>query len=193
MISEDCRTLLTWMLGSFSNAAQAQANPQGFPHILLAYRPLPPSFFPGVGFYSEQAYEYDLWSPYRQGVHRVIDRGEDVYIENYALKDPALFAGAARESSILAKLTAQDIERRVNCSMVFTRHGDRFRGGVEGRECFSYRSGGKSYLVSEVEIAATTLQSLDRGFDLDTHEPLWGSDTGAFIFDKTAAFPVPPC
>jgi CpeT protein len=190
-MSPDLLLLAQCMSGSFSNANQSAANPTLFPHIILAFRPLPLEFFGGLGFYSEQAYEYDLWSPYRQGVHRLVDRGADIYIENYALTDGTLFAGAARELSILHSITPQDIERRCNCSMVFTRQGESFRGAVEGKECFSYKTGTQTYLVSEVEVSATNWRSLDRGLDVNTHEPLWGSDTGSFLFDKLCSFHLP--
>ena len=95
--TNDLITLAQWMAGDFSNRAQAQGNPKLFAHIHVLFRPLPWDFFGGVGFYSEQVYDYDLWSPYRQGVHRFADRGDHIYIENYGLIEPMLYAGAARE------------------------------------------------------------------------------------------------
>ncbi|NEP55405.1 MAG: hypothetical protein F6K65_44160 [Moorea sp. SIO3C2] len=80
-------TLASWMAGDFSNQKQAIDNPQLYAHIHVFFRPLPFDFFSGIGFYSEQAYDYDLWSPYRQGVHRLIDKGDHSYIENYSLKE----------------------------------------------------------------------------------------------------------
>lgn len=117
--SDDLLTLAQWMAGDFSNAKQSRENPQQFAHIHILFRPLPFNFFNGIGFYSEQVYDHDLWSPYRQGVHRLVDQEGQVYIENYGLDDPVQYAGAAREPSILKTITPDVIQRRYHCSMVF--------------------------------------------------------------------------
>ncbi|RMG10575.1 MAG: chorismate-binding protein, partial [Cyanobacteria bacterium J055] len=93
--SDDLVTLARWMAGDFSNAKQAFDNPKQYAHIHVFFRPLPFEFFSAIGFYSEQVYDYDLWLPYRQGVHRLIDLGDRIYIENYSLKNSLLYAGAA--------------------------------------------------------------------------------------------------
>jgi CpeT protein len=185
----DLISLCQWMAGDFSNRQQSIAHPQQFAHIHILFRPLPFDFFKAVGFYSEQVYDHDLWTPYRQGMHRVVDRGDDIYIENYSLIDPIRFAGAARELSIMNTITANDIERRHHCSMVFRREGEMFRGSVEpGNRCLIEKKGCMTYLISEVEITETTWFSLDRGMDIDTHEQVWGSTSGHLRFEKCQSF-----
>jgi len=176
------------MAGDFSNQKQAQGSPKDFAHIRVFFRPLPFDFFKGIGFYSEQVYDYDLWTPYRQGVHRLVDQGEQIYIENYSLKTPYLYAGAGHNLNILRTITPESIERRYNCSMIFKWDGNLFRGHVEGNQCFIEREGKQTYLVSEVELTDTTWLSWDRGMDLDTHEQIWGSTHGALIFEKRQSF-----
>ena len=100
--SNDLITLAQWMAADFSNAQQAFESPKSYAHIHIFFRPLPFEFFSGIGFYSEQVYDYAPWNPYRQGVHRLVDQGDQIYIENYSLKDAMLYAGAAREPSIPA-------------------------------------------------------------------------------------------
>jgi CpeT protein len=190
-------TLARWMAGDFSNYQQARDNPQNYAHIHVFFRPLPFEFFAGIGFYSEQVYDYDLWSPYRQGVHRLVDQGDQIYIENYGLKDAYLYAGAARELDILKTIKPASIERRYHCAMVFKREGDLFRGAVEaGNACLIERDGCQTYLVSEVEVTETTWASLDRGMDVNTHEQIWGSTLGPLQFEKKESFapevPVTP-
>lgn len=184
----DLITLAQWMAGDFSNQQQALANPTEYSHIHVFFRPLPFEFFSGIGFYSEQVYDHDLWSPYRQGVHRLVDQGDQIYIENYGLHDPICYAGAARELSILQTITPAVIERRYGCSMVFRRNGDRFRGSVEGDQCIIERVGGPTYLVSDVDMTETTWQSLDRGLDVKTHQQVWGSAHGPLYFIKKQSF-----
>ena len=193
----DSILLAQWMAGEFSNHKQSIAEPQHYAHIRIFFRPLPFEFFNAIGFYSEQVYDYDLWSPYRQGVHKLIvgaaspteNRGEDTYIENYSLKDAMLYAGAAREPEILKTITPECLERRCNCSMIFHREGEMFRGGVEpGNQCLIERNGTMTYLISDVEITETTWVSLDKGMDLNTHEKVWGSAHGMLKFEKVTSF-----
>jgi CpeT protein len=185
----DSLLLAQWMAGDFSNHKQAAAEPQHYAHIRIFFRPLPFEFFNAIGFYSEQVYDYDLWSPYRQGVHKLVDRGEDTYIENYSLQDATLYAGAAREPAILKTITADCLERRCNCSMIFRREEDIFRGQVEpGNQCLIERNGAMTYLISDVEITENTWVSLDKGMDINTHEKLWGSAFGMLKFEKVVNF-----
>ncbi|MGK7872836.1 MAG: chromophore lyase CpcT/CpeT [Xenococcaceae cyanobacterium] len=181
-------TLARWMAGDFSNQKQAFEKPSLYAHIRVFFRPLPFEFFSGIGFYSEQVYDYDLWGPYRQGVHRMVNRGDQIYIENYSLKDALLYAGAGRDLDILETITPDCIERRYNCSMIFKREGGIFRGKVEGNGCLIQRNGRQTYLVSEVELTENTWVSLDRGMDVNTHEQIWGSAEGPLRFKKRESF-----
>ena len=188
-MSRDLVTLAHWMAGDFSNQKQAFERPKDYAHIRVFFRPLPFDFFEGIGFYSEQVYDYDLWAPYRQGVHRLIDQGDRIYIENYALKNALLYAGSARDLNILRTITPDCIERRYHCSMIFRRDGDRFQGGVEpGHRCLIEKNGCQTYLDSYVEITATTWVSLDKGMDIETHEQVWGSALGPLRFEKRESF-----
>lgn len=187
--TSDLMTLAKWMAGDFSNYLQAAAEPQKFAHIHIFFRPLPIDFFAGIGFYSEQVYDYDLWTPYRQGVHKLIDRGDYIYIENYSLQDAIRFAGSARDLRIMGTITHDVVERRHHCGMVFERDGDMFKGSVEaGNQCLVCRNGQQTYLVSEVELTEKTWNSLDRGLDIETHQQVWGSQNGALKFEKRESF-----
>ena len=189
LFSDDLMTLARWMSGDFSNAQQAHENSKDYAHIHVFFRPLAFEFFNGIGLYSEQVYDYDLWRPYRQGVHRLVDQGNQVYIENYSLKNALYYAGSGRELSILKTITPDCIERRYNCSMVFRREGERFVGAVEpGNQCLIEKSGHKTYLDSYVEITETTWVSLDRGLDINTHQQVWGSEFGPLRFQKRENF-----
>lgn len=181
-------TLARCLAGGFSNQKQALTDSRNYAHIRVFFRPLPWEFFGGLGFYSEQVYDYDLWNPYRQGVHRLVAQDNQVYIENYGLKDGLLYAGGGREASILNTITPEAIARRPNCSMVFTQEGNLFRGRVEGKCCLIEKRGRKTYLVSEVELTDTTFVSLDRGLDLETDEQVWGSTFGPLKFEKYQSY-----
>ncbi|MGL5083971.1 MAG: chromophore lyase CpcT/CpeT [Microcoleaceae cyanobacterium] len=181
-------TLAQWIAGDFSNQEQAVANPKDYAHIRVFFRPLSFDFFSGIGFYSEQVYDYDIWSPYRQGIHRFVAQENQVYIENYSLKDGFLYAGAGHEPEILKTIRPDSIQRRYNCSMIFKREGNLLLGGVEGEHCLIERDGQQTYLISTVELTETTFISWDRGFDLNTHEQVWGSAQGPLKFKKRQSF-----
>lgn len=181
-------TLARWIAGDFSNQKQAFSDSVNYAHIRVFFRPLPWDFFAGIGFYSEQVYHHDLWRPYRQGVHRFVSLGDRVYIENYSLKDALLYAGSGRELSLLKTITPDCLERRYNCSMVFHREGDVFKGQVEGNSCLIEKYGQQTYLVSEVELTETTFISLDRGLDVNTHQQVWGSMAGPLRFEKRQSY-----
>jgi CpeT protein len=185
----DLIALARCMAGDFSNRQQAFDRPQEFSHIHVFWRPLPFDFFGGVGMYSEQVYDYDLWTPYRQGVHRFVDRGDHIFVENFGLKTPMWFAGAGRDLAILKTIKPESLEPRCGCGMVFRREGEQFIGSVEpGKQCIIPKQGKLTYLVSEVAITPTTWISRDRGFDPETDEYVWGSEFGQFEFTKIQDF-----
>ena len=189
MYSSDLMTLAHWMAGDFSNQKQAYENPRDYAHIHVFFRPLAFDFFSDIGLYSEQVYDYDLWTPYRQGIHRLIDKEDHIYIENYSLIVPVLYAGAAREPAILKTITPDCIQRRQHCSMIFKREGEKFIGSVEpGNLCRIEKNGCQTYLVSDVEITASTWNSLDKGLAVDTNEQVWGSEHGSLKFEKRESF-----
>lgn len=194
-ISQDFVTLAHWMAGDFSNFKQAHAHPTDFAHIRIFFRPLPFEFFEtlgfpgGIGFYSEQVYDYDLWKPYRQGLHRLVDKGDHIYIENYGFQDGVPYAGSGHNLEVLKSIPADGAIPRIGCAMVFKREGDRFIGGVEpGNRCLIPRKGKRTYLVSRVELTESTWVSLDQGMDVDTDEPVWGSTEGVLRFEKRESF-----
>jgi len=193
--SSDLVTLSTWMAGDFSNFKQADAALTDFAHIRIFFRPLPYDFFEslglpsGIGFYSEQVYDYDLWSPYRQGLHRVVAKDDYIYIENYGFQDGVPYAGSGHNLDILKTIPPEVAVRREGCSMVFRREGDMFVGGVEpGNNCRIPRKGKWTYLVSRVELTERTWVSLDQGMDIETGEHVWGSTEGALRFEKRESF-----
>lgn len=177
------------MAGDFSNRQQSDADPKNYAHIRVLFRPLPWKFFSGIGFYSEQVYDYDLWSPYRQGVHLLIDKGDHVYIENYSLKDAENYAGSGHNRDILLTIPPDCIQRRHNCSMIFRKEENMFRGSVEpGNKCLIHRNGVDTYLVSSVELTETTWISWDRGMNVENHQHIWGSAIGPLKFTKRESF-----
>jgi len=177
------------LAAEFSNGKQAAAAPKDFAHIRVFFRPLPWEFFGALGFYSEQAYDYDLWQPYRQGVHRLVDAGDRIRVENYGLREPMEFAGAGHTPQLLRQLTPAAIAPRAGCAMEFWPEGEGYRGQIEpGGRCLVPRDGQLTYLESDVEMTATTWVSWDRGLHPETGQQVWGSTHGPLRFEKRTSF-----
>jgi hypothetical protein len=193
-INTDLFTLASWMAGDFSNWDQAIENPPFFAHIRVCIRPIPsPPSTDGIWLYLEQAYDYMLTSPYRSAVLNLVEIGDSVtpiQIQNYRLKDSAKYYGGAREPEKLRSLTLAEMDKLEGCNMLVHRHDQGvFKGIVEpGKKCCVFRNGKNSYLASEFEVTEYTYSSLDRGYDPETEERIWGSVAGAFDFRKKVSF-----
>lgn len=177
------------LAGHYSNFEQSQDNPKDFAHINIFFRPLPWETLKGPGFYSEQSYDHDPWSPYRQGIHR-LTQIEDVFVvENFGFADSIRLAGAGQRPELLSSLNLESLKPRCGCDMHFHEVGtDCYRGEVEpGHKCLVPRDGQLTYLISEVDVDSTTWVSRDRGFDPETHAQKWGSEHGPLKFKRVAS------
>ena len=177
------------LAGIYDNFEQSQQNPKDFARINIIFRPLPWGIYDGPGFYSEQHYDYAPWSPYRQGVHKLIAHKENsntFIMENFGYAEPMRLAGAGRNPELLASLKKENLKARCGCAMHFKTKKDReYIGSVEpGKKCMIPRDGQLTYLVSEVEVTQESWTSRDRGYDPDTNKQIWGSEHGQLIFKK---------
>jgi len=191
MADSDLMTLASWLAGDFSNWEQAIANPPFFAHVRVCMRPLPQPLSPeGIWLYVEQAYDYEINHPYRTAVLHLIETRGQLLIENYKLAEPSHYFGSARQPHRLQNLTLEQLEKLCGCNMlVHKTPRQTFVGQVEaGKQCRVVRKGKETYLHSEFEVGVDFFHSLDRGFDLDTDERVWGAIAGAFEFAKKASF-----
>ncbi len=176
--------------GQFSNREQSQNDPKYFAHINIFFIPINWSFFEAPGFYSEQSYDYDPWAPYRQGVHKLIKKGNVFVVKNYQLSVPQRFAGSGSEPSLLDDLTFDKILRRQGCDMHFKELGPRhYLGQIQpGRKCIIPRGDKITYLMSHVEINDERLLSLDEGYEVNTNHREWGSEHGPLQFKRVQSY-----
>ena len=187
--TSDFIVLALWMAGDFSNQKQSFANLQDFVYVHIFSRSLAFDLFSGIGFYSEDGYDYDLLNLSSQGIDKQVIQDEYIYVENNNLKDPICYAGADRKLDILVTIIPECIERRFNCSIAFKCEGEIFLLSVEaGNQCLRKLNTQKNYLVSDSSVIKYTCVSLDKGMDIETHKQLWGSTHGALKFQKIASF-----
>jgi hypothetical protein len=178
---KDVETLLSWMSGSFSSRAQAEADAD-YRDIRLAMVPIWKDRADGPWLYVEQAAATSLEKPYRQRVYQLVRTGaETIESRVYTLPDPALrFAGAADDPGKLAGLEPDALALRSGCAVVLKKSGPVWTGSTAGKECGSDLRGA-SYATSEVSLDLSTLESWDRGFDADGKQ-VWGAEKGPYIF-----------
>ncbi|NJK35580.1 MAG: chorismate-binding protein [Oscillatoriales cyanobacterium SM2_2_1] len=189
--TSDACLLASWLVGDFSNWDQAIANPPFFAHVRVCIRPLLVPLSPeGIWLYSEQSYDYELQHPYRTAVLQIVAAGDHLVIHNHRLHQAESYFGAARERSRLASLIPEQVHFLAGCDQLVSRTpSGSFRGAVEpGKKCCVVRNGRQTYLASEFEIWSDRFHSLDRGYDPNTNERVWGSVAGAFEFSKKVSF-----
>ena len=182
------------MAADFSNQQQAFDNPPLFAHIRVCIRPLPSGLLPGVGFYLEQAYDFQLQRPYRARGMALLVQDDHIRIQNYTLKHPEPFYGASRDDDRLAQLASDQFEKTPGCDMIVHWTGNSFKGSVEpGQACMVERNGRLTYLDSQFEIDQHQFISWDRGRDPVTHEHIWGALAGPFHFKRRSSFAHEVC
>ncbi len=185
----DIRTLARWMAADFSNQEQAFANPPLYANIRVCVRPLSLAQLGEPALFLEQAYDFMLNRPYRLRVFKLKIVDERIEWENYKVKEEEKFYGAAREPERLKQLTAENIEKLSGCDMTVTWTGTHFKGVVKpGKNCLVVRNNKTTYLDNSFEVNEDELISLDRGYDPETDELIWGSIAGAFYFRRWASF-----
>ncbi|MEB3308637.1 MAG: chromophore lyase CpcT/CpeT [Snowella sp.] len=185
----DLRTLARWMTADFSNQEQAFANPPFFAHIRVGIRALPLSRFSQPTLFLEQAYDFMINRPYRLRALQLKVVEDHIEIENFKIKNEESFYGASRNLEQLGKLTPDELEKMNGCDMIVTWTGHSFKGEVQpGKNCIIVRNGQETYLDNSFEIDQHQLISLDRGYDPETNEMVWGSIAGPFHFQRWADF-----
>lgn len=178
------------LAGCYDNIEQSQDNPKDFARIHIYFRPLPWEIFNGIGFYSEQIYEFAPWEPYRQGVHS-LEISDDIFIvNNYGFDNAQRIAGAGKNPDLLKHLNKDTLTQRCGCSMHFRENfPGNYIGKVEpGKKCLVPRDGKITYLVSEVEVNKHQWISRDRGYDPKNDQQVWGSEHGKLVFKRIASY-----
>jgi CpeT protein len=182
----DLADLVGMMTGSFSSAAQAEADPENFWDIRLEMAPIWRDRTDARWLYVEQASAASLDRPYRQRVYRVTQVGENLFESAvFSLPDPGSAIGAWKGEAPLGDLTPEDLIVRQGCSVFLSRADDgSFRGSTRDKECTSNLRGAV-YATSEIVIQADRLLSWDRGFDAEDQQ-VWGAEKGGYVFIKSS-------
>lgn len=195
---DSIRQLAEWMTGSFSSAAQAEAD-SAFYDIRLEMVRIWEEHPEGFWLYVEQAASWALDKPYRQRVYHLREDGSGrIRSTVYSLPDPEAAAGQYSTPSFFDRVRVEELEIRQGCHILLDRvdipegaartgrgatlPNRYYVGSTEDKQCQSSLRGA-SYATSEVVIGPDFVESWDRGWDGDD-EQVWGAVKGAYVFDK---------
>jgi len=169
MIEEKVLKLLE---GQFDNRIQALSNPSRFAYIRVTHTSI------GNGkLYGEQAYNYKLDKPYRQFVLEIVQESNCIRVVNYEVLNKSKYLGFKN----LDQFDESEVRVNSGCDLIFKSNTPNlFVGGTVGCNCIIR----DSYLESRITITPSQYVVIDRGFCVESHTQLWGSEHGEFIFDK---------
>jgi hypothetical protein len=182
-----------WLPGHYDTFAHADADAArqtAYRHVKAELRivRLPdtaPAARGGIAFYLEQALAGQTSQPYRQRLLVFESNGAGgATLWDYKISDPADLVGAPPEK--LKSLDLARLSREGGCEVVWVRaDASLYKGSAgAGRSCKSTLRGA-THVISYSELTATTLTSLDQGFD-DGGAHKWGPPPGVIghIFRK---------
>ncbi|MGH1362829.1 MAG: chromophore lyase CpcT/CpeT [Calditrichia bacterium] len=173
--------LARWMEGSFSSAAQSEAD-SDFRDIRLEMKRVWPDL-PGYWFYVEQAVGNYLDKPYRQRMYHVTLQSDHIRSEIYTIPDDDRFIGAWKDTERFTELRLDSLRIREGCAVILRYANGHYSGSTVDKECGSTLYDA-TYATSIADIYPDKLVSWDRGYN-DKDEQVWGAEKGGYIFVKT--------
>jgi hypothetical protein len=181
--ADDFSTLIDYMTGSFSSAAQAKTD-SDFYDIRLEMVRIWPENDEGAWLYVEQAVATHLDKPYRQRIYHVTQISENEFESAiFTFDEPLKVAGFWKTPDQFEELSFDDLTEREGCSVFLKKQADgSYAGSTNERDCLSTHRGA-SYATSIVTIKKNRLVSWDQGFD-ENGQQIWGAVKGGYIFDK---------
>ena len=163
------------LIGKFENKLQAFKNPSKFAYIRITHVDI------GDGlYYGEQAYNYNLKSPYRQFILEPIQEENQIRILNYEVEDKNQFKNLQN----LDKIDRSMLKLKSGCDVIVTQDKDSFKGGLTGCECYVDWMGRNTYLQNQIELTPTNYYVIDKGFCAEHNHQIWGSKYGGFEFAR---------
>jgi CpeT protein len=152
-----------YFAGYFDNQTQAFTYPQDFALIALNHKPIEQNKFKVTQGYTHES------EPYRTTIIEVCQEGDLIITKNY------------KESN--NGLTYLD-----GCDTIFEWDGTQFHGKSSCENCYVNKDGRDTFLLTESFLSENHYRVIDKGYDVNTREHVWGSFTqvngGFFEFDR---------
>lgn len=133
----------------------------------------------------QQINQHENLQLYRQRILILsVPSGSDqIQQQAFSLRDADWYVDA--DASVFAALRMDDLEDALahGCAQVWTRTATGFRGYVDPQRCriVSSRTGKTRLIESENRLTAATLSVVERGFDAETGEQLFGTPPGESV------------
>ncbi len=149
--------------GTFENKMQAMSYPTKFAMIELLHIPYGERKFRCI-----QRYYVDK-KEYRNTIISVSQQDSIILVKNYKEEIP--------ETGQLTYLEG--------CDILFESIGDEFHGKNLCKTCYVKWSGKETYLQTQSILGNNYYHVIDKGYDVNTDEHIWGSFNGQFQFVKS--------
>jgi len=159
MIDEFCE----YFEGIFDNKIQAMHNPRHFAMIELVH-----TLYGKHKFRCIQRFYVDK-RQYRNTVLSVYEQDSKILVKNFKEKNP--------ETGELTYLKG--------CDTIFEKIGEEFHGKNLCKTCYVTWSGKETYLQTQSVLGKNYYNVIDKGYDVNTDEHIWGSFNGEFQFVKS--------
>lgn len=172
-----------WFEGKFDNKIQAFSYPSKFAYIVVRHKKLSE----GGLFYGEQAYFNTLNTPYRQFVMSITNKidGNGIIVRNYEIVEKSKFLGF-RNLDLL--FDGSELQYKTGCDTIFKwrPEANQFIGEIEpGCSCAVPWGNRDTYLKNAAGLGEDWYHVTDQGFDITTHEQVWGTKHGQFQFKRS--------
>jgi CpeT protein len=159
MIDQFCE----YFEGTFHNKHQAFSHPTKFAMIELLHIP-----YGKHKFRCTQRYYADK-REYRNTIISVYEQDSKILVKNFK-----------EENTETGELTYLS-----GCDILFEKIGEEFRGKNLCKTCFVSWSGKETYLQTQSVLGNGYYHVIDKGYDINTDEHIWGSFNGNFQFVKS--------
>ena len=173
------------LVGDYSNAAQAKANP-AVVELVLHVRPIWADRIDGLWLYVESALASTPDNPYRQRVYQVVDGNEALSVDSRIYdfpENPSRYAGAWKAARPLDALSPDLLVPRAGCTTTFQRAADgSWQGAMRAGECATNHNGA-AYTRSEVTLTRDALSVMDRAYDT-AGNVVWEASPEPLRFEK---------
>jgi hypothetical protein len=186
MHQDPLRDLAESMTGRFSSATQA-ASDTNFANVNLAITQIWPGRTDGYWMYVEQALAATPEKPYRQRIYHLQELKAVFTSDIYELPNEAAAVGQYRHPEFFDNLDPSSVTLMNGCTVYLTPKDGVFSGSTLHATC-QYGDKGE-FINASATIYKNKLESLDQGFNKDGVQ-IWGSEKGAYVFDKVENFPL---
>ena len=159
--------------GYFDNKYQAMKDPSRYAHIKISHIRLGEDIF-----YGEQAYSHQIRQPYRQFVLKISRQKNEYIVQNYSIDKPERFVNHKN----LEILSEEPLRRRLGCDIIFRENNGLYKGKTCSNDCTVNYKGRETYLLNDIELGDDSYWVLDKGFDSETDEQVWGAKWGYLKF-----------